>query len=95
MGWWLKLDEKPLQATTVSYRIRQVMVQVKKKDSKESTENLVRRFTRRVQQAGVIANAKQNQYFEKPPSKRDRRIKAIQRRERKAQKLRRSKFGLR
>lgn len=71
------------------------MVQVKRKDSKESTENLVRRFTRRVQQAGVIAKAKQNQYFEKSSSKRDRRTKAIQRRERKAQKVHRSKFGLR
>ena len=84
-----------MQVTDVSYRIRRVMVQVKKKDSKESVENLVRRFTRRVQQAGVIAKAKQNQHFEKPTSKRDRRTKAIQRRERKAQKVRRSKFGLR
>lgn len=69
------------------------MIQVKRKDSKESTENMIRRFTRRVQQAGVIAKAKQNQYFEKPLSKRERRLRAIQRRERKAQKVQRSKFG--
>ena len=73
--------------------MHRVMVQVKKKDSKESTENMIRRFTRRVQQAGVIAKAKQNQYYEKPLSKRERRIRAIQRRERKAQKLQRSKYG--
>ncbi len=71
------------------------MIQVKRKDSKESTENMIRRFTRRVQQAGVIAKAKQNQYFEKPLSKRERRVRAIQRRERKAQKIQRSKFGQR
>jgi small subunit ribosomal protein S21 len=71
------------------------MIQVKRKDSKESTENMIRRFTRRVQQAGVIAKAKQNQYFEKPLSKRERRLRAIQRRERKAQKVQRTKFGRR
>ncbi len=70
------------------------MVQVKRKDSKESVENVIRRFTRKVQQAGVIAKAKQSQYFEKPLSKRDRRTRAIQRKERKAQKIRRTKFGV-
>lgn len=71
------------------------MVQVTRKDAKESTENMVRRFTRKVQQAGVIARAKQLQYFEKPISKSDRRVKAIQRKERKALKIRRTKLGIR
>ena len=69
------------------------MIQVSRKDSKESTESLLRRFTRKVQQAGVIAVAKQGQYFEKPLSKRDRREKAIIRRERKAIKLKKMKLG--
>ena len=69
------------------------MIQVTRKDSKESLENLLRRFTRKVQQAGVVAVSKQNQYFEKPMSKRDRREKAIIRRERKSQKLKRMKLG--
>ncbi|MCA9343908.1 MAG: 30S ribosomal protein S21 [Candidatus Nomurabacteria bacterium] len=59
------------------------MIQVTRKDPKESTENLLRRFTRKVQQSGVLAVAKQNQYFEKPMSKRDRRQRAIIRNERK------------
>ena len=59
------------------------MIQVTRKDAKESTENLLRRFTRKVQQSGVMAAAKQNQYFEKPMSKRDRRQRAIIRNERK------------
>jgi ribosomal protein S21 len=69
------------------------MIQVSRKDSKESVENLLRRFSRKVQQSGVLATAKQNQYFEKPLSKRERRTKAILRRERKAQKIKRLKMG--
>lgn len=69
------------------------MIQVTKKDSKESTENMLRRFTRKVQQSGVIATAKQLQYFEKPISKRDRRLKAIVRRERKALKVKKLKLS--
>lgn len=69
------------------------MIQVTRKDSKESTENLLRRFTRKVQQSGVIAVAKQTQRFEKPISKRDRRLKAIVRRERKAQKVKKLKLS--
>lgn len=70
------------------------MIQVTRKDSKESTENLLRRFTRKVQQAGVITAAKQAQYFEKPTSKRDRREKAIIRRERKSVKLKKIRLGV-
>jgi len=69
------------------------MIQVTRKDSKESLENLLRRFSRKVQQGGVVGKAKQSQYFEKPVSKRDRREKAIVRRDRKALKLKRAKLG--
>lgn len=69
------------------------MIQVTRKDSKESAENLLRRFTRKVQQAGVITTVKQGQYFEKPMSKRDRREKAIIRRERKSIKLKKIRLG--
>jgi len=41
------------------------MIQVTRKDGKESLENLLRRFNRKVQQAGTIAVVKGNQYFEK------------------------------
>ncbi|HET7320703.1 MAG TPA: 30S ribosomal protein S21 [Candidatus Saccharimonadales bacterium] len=71
------------------------MIQVTRKDSKESVENLLRRFNRKVQQSGAIAVVKQKQYFEKPMSKRDRRAKAIIRNERKAIKLKKMKLGLR
>jgi ribosomal protein S21 len=71
------------------------MIEVTRKDGKESVENLVRRFNRRVQQSGLVLAVKQGQYFEKPMSKRDRRLKAIVRTERKAIKLKKVKLGQR
>ena len=71
------------------------MIQVTRKDAKESTENLLRRFNRKVQQSGAVAVVKQNQFFQKPISKRERRRKAIIRQERKAIKLKKIKLGLR
>lgn len=69
------------------------MIQVTRKDNKESVENLLRRFGRKVQQAGVLAEAKQGQYFEKPISKTERRTKAILRNQRKAAKIKKLKLG--
>lgn len=69
------------------------MIQVTRKDSKESTENMLRRFTRKVQQSGLLATAKQQQYFEKDISKRERRLKAISRQQRKALKIKKLKLG--
>lgn len=71
------------------------MIEVTRKDSKESVDNLVRRFNRRVQQSGLVVKVKQGQYFEKPLSKRDRRSKAIIRNQRKAIKLKKTKLGQR
>lgn len=71
------------------------MIQVTRKDSKESLENLIRRFGRKVQQSGTMAAVKANEHFEKPLSKRDRRTKAIIRKERKAVKLKKIKLGQR
>jgi ribosomal protein S21 len=69
------------------------MITVTRKDSRESTENMLRRFSRKVQQSGVLASAKQGQHFEKPISKSERRAKAIIRQQRKAQKARKLKMG--
>lgn len=69
------------------------MIQVVRKDPKESTESMLRRFTRKVQQSGVMAITKQNQYFEKPLSKRERRERAIIRNQRKNQKAKRARLG--
>lgn len=71
------------------------MIQVTRKDSKEPLENLLRRFNKKVQQAGTMASLRRGQYFEKPISRRDRRSKAIVRKARKLDKLRRARLGLR
>lgn len=71
------------------------MIQVTRKDTQEANENLIRRFTRKVQQSGILAQVKELQYFEKPLSKRERRTRAIIRKARKADKLKRIRLGVR
>ncbi len=71
------------------------MVQVTRKDEREANENVIRRFNRKVLQSGVLANAKANQRFAKPLSKPERRVKAIIRKERKADKLAKMRLGIR
>lgn len=69
------------------------MIQVTRKDSAEANENLIRRFNRKVQQSGILAKVKDLQYFRKPISKVERRKKAILRKARKAEKLKRIRLG--
>lgn len=71
------------------------MIQVTRKDAKESFESLLRRFNRKASQWGGLQAIKQGRYFEKEPSKRARREKAIMRQQRKDQKLRKIKLGQR
>lgn len=71
------------------------MIQVTRKDSQEANESLIRRFNRKVMQAGVLARAKAVQRFAKPISKVERRKKAIIRKARKADKFMRMRLGQR
>lgn len=71
------------------------MVQVIRKDERESNENLIRRFNRKILQNGVLMTAKGTMRFEKPISKSERRKKAIIRKARKADKLDKTRLGLR
>ncbi len=89
-----RVSKQNLQKHPRSHII-QDMIQVTRKDSKESLENLLRRFNRKVQQSGMMLTVKQKQYFEKPISKVERRQKAIVRRARKAVKLQKIKLGQR
>ena len=59
------------------------MLQVTRKDDRESLENLIRRFNKKVQQSGVFGVARRKKYFEKPLSKREQREIAIRKRARK------------
>ena len=71
------------------------MIQVTRKDSNEANENLIRRFNRKVLQSGVLSTVKAGQRFAKPISKVERRKKAIIRRARKADKLAKTRLGIR
>ncbi|MBU0707778.1 30S ribosomal protein S21 [Patescibacteria group bacterium] len=52
------------------------MVEVRRKDG-ESGEGLIRRFTRKVQQSGVLLRAKKKRFYEQPKSKREMKEDAI------------------
>lgn len=54
------------------------MVEVKKRTG-ESTESLLRRFTKKVQQSGVLLRARKGRFFESPKSKKQIRTEAIRR----------------
>ena len=47
--------------------------------SNESFESLLKRFNKRVQQAGILSEARHREYFEKPSVKRKRKEAAKKR----------------
>lgn len=47
--------------------------------SNESFESLLKRFNRRVQQSGILSEARHREYFEKPSTKRKRKEAASKR----------------
>ncbi len=53
------------------------MVYVYKKSDRDSTDNLVKQFTRRVQQSGDLKQIRQERFKQKPKSKAARRREAI------------------
>lgn len=56
------------------------MVEVKKKDG-ESNESLLRRFSRKVQQSGILIRARKLRFFERTKSKNLQRRSALKRAE--------------
>ena len=70
-------------------------IKVTRKDQSEANENVIRRFNRKVLQSGVMPLAKSQLRFSKPMSKRERRVKAILREARRAEKTEKIKRGLR
>lgn len=68
------------------------MVEVKRREG-ESSESLLRRFTKRVQQSGVLIRAKKGKFKEARKSKREMREDAIRRRKIKEKKEYLRKIG--
>lgn len=68
------------------------MVYVKRKD-RETTASLLRRFSRRVQQSGLLLRARKARFFASKPTKRARLEKALRRIERTKERERLIKLG--
>ncbi|HLD86119.1 MAG TPA: 30S ribosomal protein S21 [Patescibacteria group bacterium] len=54
------------------------MIEVKRREG-ESVEGLLRRFTKRIQQSGVILRTKKRRFFVTPKTKREQRSDALRR----------------
>lgn len=52
------------------------MIEVKKKD-RETAESLIRRFSRRVQQSGILIRARRTRFRAEEKSKREKRQEAL------------------
>lgn len=76
------------------YNYPNMAIKVTRKDQGEANENIIRRFNRKVLQSGMMPLKKSQMRFTKPISKRERRLKAIIREARKAEKTERIKLGL-
>lgn len=57
-----------------------LMIELKKKD-KESTLSLLRRFTKKIRQSGVLMRSRRQMFYHKPPTKRQQKISARRRQE--------------
>lgn len=54
------------------------MIEVKRKEG-ESVDSLIRRFTKKVQQSGLVIRTKKRQYFAKAKTKTEQRSDALRR----------------
>jgi ribosomal protein S21 len=68
------------------------MIEVKKKDN-ESVGSLLRRFSRKVQQSGLLLQARSSRFQEREKSRTERRKSALRRNELTAQKEKDRKLG--
>lgn len=68
-------------------------IQVKRR-YKETTASLLRRFTRRVQQSGILIQARRVRFREKEKTKREKRASALRRQKILAEKEKLRKMGL-
>lgn len=54
------------------------MIEVRRRNN-ESSESLLRRFSKRVQQSGSLLRAKKRRFYEPPKNKRELRVDALRR----------------
>lgn len=64
-----------------------------KKNEHENATNLIRRFTRKIQESGIIIKVKKNRYNERPMSKLSEKVVALRRIARRAEVEKLKKLG--
>lgn len=64
-----------------------------KKKPKEPTSFLLRRFTQKVRESGILVEAKKSQFYERKPSRGQRRKNALERETKRRQRIRLKKLG--
>lgn len=69
------------------------MIKVSKKEG-ESASSLIYRFTKRVQQTGVLREAKKRRFFSRSESKLKRKLSALHRFAKRAEMVEQKKWGL-
>ena len=67
-------------------------ITVRKKE-KESVQGLLRRFSRRVQQSGVLVRARRGRFYVSPLTKRQKKLSALRRQEAAKERERLYKLG--
>ena len=64
-----------------------------KKEERESSQNLVRRFSRRVKQSGILIRARKNRFQQRPKSQPMKKKSALRREELKKEYLEKEKMS--
>lgn len=64
-----------------------------KKDEKESSQSLIRRFSRRVKQSGILIRARKNRFKDRPKSYPMKKRSALRREELKKEYLKKEKMS--
>lgn len=60
------------------FHVLKMSVEVRKKE-KESTAAFLRRFTRRIQQSGIMLEARKSRFYTPPETRRQKRLRALHR----------------
>ncbi|MEX2033382.1 MAG: hypothetical protein WD889_02365 [Candidatus Colwellbacteria bacterium] len=68
-------------------------ISIKKRDG-ESASSLIYRFSKRVQQSGVLKEARARRFNKRTPNKRGRRVSALHRERRQAEIRQKRKLGI-
>jgi len=68
-------------------------IEIRRKE-KEPVGSLLRRFTRRVQQSGVLLSARKGRFYQKPKTKRQTKASALRREQLRSQRREMMKEGL-